>query len=210
MNIIIAEDTEDARIILRTNLNAAGYDVRDAPNGAEALKMAKEDPPDMIISDILMPEMDGFALCRAVKNDKKLNKIPFVFYTATYTDAKDEKLAMSLGASCFILKPLENEEFLRTIKEVIDKSSKDTLRVPRMPFEDNEVLDKMHGDSVDRKLEKKIKMLENEIAERKNAEAKLQRTINAFVGRELKMKELKKEIEILKKENEILKKRNKS
>lgn len=162
MKIIVAEDTEDARIILKTTLKSEGYDVRDASNGAEALKMAKEDPPDMIISDILMPEMDGFTLCKEIKKDRTLRRIPFIFYTATYTDPMDERLAMSLGASRFILKPMGNEDFLKIIEEVIIEHKEKKLNVPRMPLEDDAELHRMHDARLQSKLDKKIRDLEKE------------------------------------------------
>ncbi|MBU0661612.1 response regulator, partial [Patescibacteria group bacterium] len=98
MKILIVDDNEDVRMILKKTLESNGYSVKDASNGKEALKAAKESPPDIIISDILMPVMDGFQLCREMKADEILKKIPFVFYTATYTDEKDEELALKLGA----------------------------------------------------------------------------------------------------------------
>ena len=180
MKILIAEDTEDARIILRTTLKSEGYDVSDAPNGTVALKMAKEDPPDMIISDIMMPEMDGFTFCRECKKDRILRMIPFIFYTATYTDPKEERLAMSLGASRFILKPIENDEFLRIIEEVINEHKERKLLVPRMSLEDDDVLNKMHEESLERKLEKKVKLLEKEIVERKKAEKEIKQFSRIF------------------------------
>ena len=105
MNILIAEDNEDARILHKTILESEGYKVKSAVNGAEALDIARELNPDMIISDIMMPEMDGFELCRTVKTDEELKGIPFVFYTATYTESSDEELALSVGGARFIIKP---------------------------------------------------------------------------------------------------------
>ena len=71
----------------------------------EALDKAYADPPDLIVSDILMPVMDGYALCRQWKSDDQLKHIPLVFYTATYTEHRDEVFALKLGADRFVLKP---------------------------------------------------------------------------------------------------------
>ena len=79
MKILIVEDVEDSRVYLRQALESAGYETIESSNGAEALLAAQQDPPDMIVSDIMMPEMDGFELCLRVKNDEKLKHIPFIF-----------------------------------------------------------------------------------------------------------------------------------
>ena len=81
---------------------------------------AQQDPPDMIVSDIMMPEMDGFELCLRVKNDETLKHIPFIFYTATYLDTEDEELGLHLGASQYLTKPMDHEEFLSAIKQGFD------------------------------------------------------------------------------------------
>ena len=104
---------------LEVLLKSNGYEVEQASNGIEALEIARKNPPEMVISDILMPGMDGFSLCRAWKADEQLKNIPFIYYTATYTDPKDEKFAMSLGAEKFIVKPMEPDAFLAIIKEII-------------------------------------------------------------------------------------------
>ena len=83
MKILIVEDNEDSRVLLESFLQASGYAVESAENGMLALEIAKRTHPDLIISDILMPEMDGYALCRAIKSDEQLRTIPFIFYTAT-------------------------------------------------------------------------------------------------------------------------------
>ena len=130
MKILIVEDDVNSRVFLERALLSQGYTVESAANGVQALEKAILSPPDLIISDIMMPEMDGFELCRRVKTDERLHTIPFVFYTATYIEDKDEKLAMALGASRFLIKPMEPEEFFRTISEVIEEHRAGHLPVP--------------------------------------------------------------------------------
>src|SRR5688572_27067664 len=116
---LIVDDQEQNLYLLKSLLNGHGYQVSEAANGVEALERARANPPDVIISDILMPVMDGFALCQAWHKDDRLKGIPFVFYTATYTDPKDEELGLSLGAARFIIKPVEMENFISILEQVI-------------------------------------------------------------------------------------------
>jgi len=160
MKILIADDNADSRKVLRKTLEAAGHEIMDASSGTEALQTIKETPVEMIISDILMPDMDGFQLCHALKRDGILSKIPFIFYTATYTEPRDEKLALSLGASRFIVKPVEAREFLDIIHDVINEFRADNLTVPSKPLEDESRLLAMYNESISRKLESKIRELD--------------------------------------------------
>ena len=160
MRFLVAEDDENSRILLEATLEAQGYTVDSAANGAEALQMARQTPPDMIISDILMPEMDGFDLCRAVKKDERLRKIPIVFYTATYIETKDEQLALSLGASRHIIKPIEMTDFLKIITEVLEEYKADKLPIPESPTKGDHELEEMHAERLEHKLNKKVRELE--------------------------------------------------
>ena len=81
MKILIVEDNQDSRNLLVKQLRAYGYKAIATANGAEALEQALMQPPDVIVSDILMPKMDGFQFCRECKKDDRLKKIPFIFYT---------------------------------------------------------------------------------------------------------------------------------
>jgi len=115
--VLIVDDIDANLYLLRTIFSYHGYHVKEAKNGKEALKIASESAPDLIVSDILMPIMDGFSLCKAWKKNDVLKQIPFIFYTATYTEQKDADFALSLGADRFLIKPMESHEF---IKEVVD------------------------------------------------------------------------------------------
>ncbi|HUX23488.1 MAG TPA: response regulator, partial [Burkholderiales bacterium] len=88
-HVLIVEDDEQNRNLLRMLLEANDYKVTVAGDGLEALAAARRDPPDVIVSDVLMPKMDGFALCRAWIQDEALKAIPFIFYSATYVRTDD-------------------------------------------------------------------------------------------------------------------------
>src|SRR5687767_7616679 len=110
MKVLVADDRPENVLMVRRLLESQGNEVAGAHNGAIALMLARQQDFDLIVSDIMMPEMDGFQLCHAIKTDEHLQKIRFLFYTATYTDEKDEKFALSLGADGFVTKPIEHTE----------------------------------------------------------------------------------------------------
>jgi putative nucleotidyltransferase with HDIG domain len=175
MKFLVADDDDDMREFLRATLESQGHTVDVATNGNEALEIARHSPPDMVISDILMPEVDGFMLCREIKDDETLHNIPFIFYSGSYLEPEHEKLALALGASAFINKPMEPAAFLDAIKRIISEHQAHKLTVPAAPIEDTAELARMHENVVVRKLGEKVKALEKEIAERKKAEMALQK-----------------------------------
>ena len=179
MRILIAEDDEDSRVLLQSALESEDYAVECASNGLQALEMARRSPPDMIISDILMPEMDGYSLCEAVKRDAELKHIPFVFYTATFVEPKDEKLALALGASRFIVKPLEVQDFLNTIEEVLNEHKQHRLTIPEHPSGDAISLEQLHTERLLHKLDKKLKELENERVVLEQSEDRYRRLVES-------------------------------
>ncbi len=157
--ILIVDDNRDHRYFLESLLKEGDNEVIASENGAEALGKARLNPPDLIISDILMPVMDGFALCRAWKSDSTLKRIPFLFYTATYTDPKDEAFAMSLGADRFLLKPQEPDVLLKVIDEVLAESRADK-RSAAGPLGEEMEFFRQYNEVLFRKLEKKLSDLE--------------------------------------------------
>ncbi|NPU83012.1 MAG: PAS domain S-box protein [Syntrophaceae bacterium] len=156
---LIADDQEQNLYLLEVILKSSGYEVECAANGAEALEKARRHPPDMVISDILMPVMDGYTLCREWKSDNVLKNVPFVFYTATYTEPKDEEFALSLGADRFIVKPQEPDVLIRLIREVLDESYS-ARQVEARPLGEEMEIFRQHNEILFRKLEKKMSDLE--------------------------------------------------
>jgi len=178
--ILIVDDQEDNIYLLDVLLKNSGYQVRSARNGKEAIDFAMEDTPDLIISDILMPEMDGFMLCRELKKKEPLKSVPFVFYTATYTDTKDQEFALSLGADMFLIKPMQPDVFVKQIKDVLQKFKRNPKSISKPVSRDKEETYKLYSERLIKKLETKMLQLEklnrsyeNEIAERKKVQEDL-------------------------------------
>ncbi|HIP96635.1 MAG TPA: GAF domain-containing protein, partial [Anaerolineae bacterium] len=155
------EDSEEGRYLLQALLQGSGYEVTMATNGAEALELARADPPDIIVSDIMMPIMDGFQLCREWKRDEGLRTIPFVFYTAAYTSPQDQEFALSLGADRFITKTTEPNAFVEMLRQVIREHEAGAFAVPREPTVGEEpVYLREYSERLVRKLEEKVAELE--------------------------------------------------
>ena len=112
MKVLVVDDNQNDRKMLSKLLVSNGYEPVEACNGIEALEIVKSSKPDLIISDIMMPEMDGFTLLRELGKDETARDIPFIFYTAHYISAKDKELATALAASRFLIKPVEPKEIL--------------------------------------------------------------------------------------------------
>lgn len=121
MRILIVDDIAENRYLLRAMLQHAGYEVDEAANGAQALETASRRAPDLVISDLMMPEIDGFMLLRRWRSDERLRLIPFLVYTATYTEPRDEQLALDLGADAFWIKPIEATVLLERIQGLLAK-----------------------------------------------------------------------------------------
>jgi CheY-like chemotaxis protein len=126
--ILVVEDIPNVLELLEVTLRFQGYEVISAQNGEEALKILEKETPALIITDILMPKLDGFALVQKLRSDPKTLAIPVIFLSATYVTPEDRAFAMSLGASRFIEKPIDTEEFLLTIAELM---SQEHITIPR-------------------------------------------------------------------------------
>ena len=109
--ILVVEDEKDVREMIRLNLKAAGFDVVEAGNGAEALALAKNDPPKVIILDLMMPEMSGIEVCRALRRNPATSRIPVLMLTAKSTE-EDKVVGFEVGADDYVTKPFSPRELV--------------------------------------------------------------------------------------------------
>ncbi|MBN8476598.1 response regulator [Sulfuritalea sp.] len=175
-HVLIVDDVQANLAVLQKRLQRSGFQVHVAGNGKEALETLRRQAIDLIISDILMPAMDGYELCRQCQEDKELSRIPFIFYTATYTGEEDRSFGLSLGAARFIIKPAEHRVLLGEIAEVLDEFR--AHRLPALaatPPLTEGAYQREHNLRLVQKLERKLEQLRQEVAERKRAEEELQR-----------------------------------
>lgn len=160
-NILLLDDNEDAVILQTIILESDGFSVQSAVNGLDGLEKLKTYHPDIIVSDVLMPEMDGFEFCRAVKSNDMLKDIPIVFYSAQYTDEEDKELAEDVGAEGFIYKPIEMDQFLAIINRILEQDLKRKNHLDRSA-ESFPHFDQKHYEAQARMLDKKLHELEEQ------------------------------------------------
>lgn len=158
--VLVVDDHPANLDYLTALLRLQGWEVASARHGAEALTLARQSIPDLIVSDLLMPVMDGYTLLRFWKTDPQLRNVPFVVYTATYTEPEDERLALQLGADAFILKPTEPEVFVARLHEVLEAARAAPVALPDIPPEEDNALLKQYSETLIRKLEEKSLQLE--------------------------------------------------
>jgi diguanylate cyclase (GGDEF)-like protein len=125
MNVLVVDDNETNRKLLRVTLAAEGHKTVERANGLEALESLERSKFDAVISDILMPGMDGYRLCYEIRRNQRFKSIPIIIYSSTYTSPGDEQVALKAGADKFISKPAP--------KEVLLEALKDLASTPRSP-----------------------------------------------------------------------------
>ncbi len=172
MRILSVDDQDENRYLVEALLTGNGYEVQSAANGAEALDYLQNDTFDLIISDILMPVMDGFELCRKVKTDERWRHIPFIVYTATYTGPQDEAFSLKIGANRFIVKPCEPEVLMEAVNSALAAARNGDASQPTDLPREEEVF-KLYNERLVRKLEQKMLQLEKETAALREAQEAL-------------------------------------
>ncbi len=173
-HVLIVEDNEENRTLLKMLLEVNGYRVTVAGDGLEAMDAAQRDRPDAVVSDVLMPKMDGFALCRAWMQDAALRRIPFIFYSATYVHPDDEQFAMALGAVRYLIKPIEAAVFLRELREVLQQWTGREAPSQAAPL-DELASHALHESALARKVEDKVAQLEAANRKLRESEEKYRR-----------------------------------
>lgn len=116
--ILLVDDEKDLVEIMKFRLEANNYTVICAFDGQEALEKAKNENPDLIILDLMLPKIDGYKVCRMLKFDEKYKKIPIIMFTARAQES-DRKLGEEVGADAYITKPFDLQVLLDKIKELI-------------------------------------------------------------------------------------------
>ena len=117
--ILVVEDVPNVRELLEVTLKFKGYSVISARNGEEGLNRVLGDKPSLVITDILMPKLDGYAFVQKLRTNSDTRGIPVIFLSATYVTPEDRNFAMSLGANKFLEKPIDTEDFLLTVAEIM-------------------------------------------------------------------------------------------
>lgn len=148
--ILIVEDIPHILELLEVTLKFKGYDVVTARNGDEALEYIASEQPALILTDILMPKLDGYALAQRVRSDPQTRHIPIIFVSATFITEEDKQFALSLGAVRFLEKPIEASELLLTVAEVL---TGDMIEQPA-PLA-NRAFHKGYSDRLQEKLQQK-------------------------------------------------------
>ena len=125
--IIIVEDEEDIREIIQYTLNREGYKAFSVGNGQDALQMIRETIPDLVLLDLMLPDLSGIDICRHLKSNLETEDIRIVMVTAKGTEA-DIVLGLSLGADDYVTKPFSPRELLERVKAVLRRSSSRNLK----------------------------------------------------------------------------------
>jgi signal transduction histidine kinase len=131
MKVLIVDDRAENQLLLQEQLRPLGAESVTVDNGMKALRELRAQAFDLVVTDLLMPEMDGFQLCYLLKTDPKLKSTPVVIYTANYATKKDEEQAKSLGADDFLTRPIDEELLNERIRRVLERAAMGRITEPK-------------------------------------------------------------------------------
>lgn len=121
--ILIVDDEPDLLTVLRFGLEVEGFEVIEASDGEQGLTMARESSPDLMVLDLMLPRMDGYKVCRALKFDERYRRIP-IFILSARSGETDRQLAMDVGADTYITKPYDMRDLVTRIRARIAPESR--------------------------------------------------------------------------------------
>lgn len=182
VKILIVDDSELNLNMLDSLLRSGRYEVICAKNGEEALKKLESERVGLIISDTLMPVMDGFQLCNKVKIDDRFKEIPFIFYSGTCKEDEDIELARKLGAARYLIRPIEPSELLKEIQVVIKDTGKGECSNPRIHLPEEKEIYQLYNKRLISKLERMMSKLESAQAEREKMNCDLRKASEEWRG----------------------------
>ena len=119
MRILVVDDDPYILMSLEFLMKKEGYEVKVARNGTEALEIIERDIPGLVLLDIMMPDVDGYAICRHIKSSKKLREIKVVFLSAKSKESDIQK-GYELGASLYVTKPFSTRELMKKVRELTE------------------------------------------------------------------------------------------
>jgi len=121
--ILVVDDEPDLITVLRHGLEAEGFEVISAGDGEEGLRRAREDRPALIVLDLMLPKLDGYKVCRALKFDERYKATPILILSAR-SGEQDRRLALDMGADAFVTKPYEMRELVANIRQRIGQGGR--------------------------------------------------------------------------------------
>lgn len=184
--ILVVEDELVSCSLLELTLQNAGHQVVTAADGAKALATARADVPDMIITDVMMPVMDGFELCRQCKADPMLQRLPIILYSNDYVDIHEQKFGLELGASRYLIKPTPPEVLIETVNETLRVHREKERANGTSQLDDEMKLLKNYNEVLFNKLVTKMQELEETVKKHQQSEESL-KLIQAQVIQQEKM-----------------------
>ncbi|MBI5242280.1 MAG: response regulator [Elusimicrobia bacterium] len=172
MRVLIVDDWEENRELLKMALETEGIKTLESQDGVMALRLLKKERVDCVISDILMPNLDGYGLCRKIRADTKLRRLPIVIYSNTFLSADDKKLALASGADRYVCKSGSLKELLAALREVGLEARKGAVKKRSAPLDEAKAV-KLYSEALVKKLEAKNLGLEEAARKLRDNEERL-------------------------------------
>lgn len=163
--ILVVDDIPENILLLEDVLTEYNYKVVSAANGLEGMKVVESEEVHLIISDAMMPKMDGFQFCKTIKHNPRTTHIPFIIYTSDYIDQEDKDLAQTIGVDRYVVKIGGTDSLIDTVKELIEKhynavaQEEQTVAGTATPLDDIQFIER-HDKILIKKLEEKMQSME--------------------------------------------------